>query len=494
MLLLSLIPLRATDSAQYAAIESLIAHSKLEQAEQQLQVILQKQPENARAETLLGTIRWRQQKYEEAEKLFRSAAGHDPKLVGACQNLAALLRDEMRTDSAIAEYERCQKLAPQNSQNAVELALLYQQRGDYEKSLAAAKAIPAVARPAKLLPALAADYAALGKSEPAGKLVGEILQRAPADPDLVPDLANRLVQQGMAKDAAELMRIAQPRQKVTAFLLAVAAKVQAGGGQYQQAQQSVNSALQLDPKSLEALSTAAVLSGMSGDWDTALKYLDTAMSIGPPRNDLLQQIIYAEMQKPDLQAAHAIAQRWYALQPDEPASALGFAVVLVEGNHWGEAKPLVQKVLARSPNDKRAQLVMGVVEYNAGDLGAASSHLSASLGGGGDDANAHYFLGLVAKQQGDIAGAISQMEQSLGMNPKDAKVLGSIGQLYLQQNDLTKARSALEKAIEINPNEPQNHYELARVYTKLSMKEEAQEQLRLYEKLRPQRPAQSPPG
>ena len=51
----------------------------------------------------------------------------------------------------------------------------------------------------------------------------------------------------------------------------------------------------------------------------------------------------------------------------------------------------------------------------------------------------------------------------------------------------------LEKAIEQAPDEPQNHYELARVYNKLDLKSESEEQLKLYQKLRPQRP-QPPQG
>jgi len=85
------------------------------------------------------------------------------------------------------------------------------------------------------------------------------------------------------------------------------------------------------------------------------------------------------------------------------------------------------------------------------------------------------------------------MEQSVAIRPNNAKALGQLGQLYLQQNDLPKARAALEKAVEHAPDEPQNHYELARVYNKLNLKDQAEEQLKLYQKLRPQRP-QSPVG
>ena len=126
----------------------------------------------------------------------------------------------------------------------------------------------------------------------------------------------------------------------------------------------------------------------------------------------MQNVVFVELRKNDLQTAHAVAQRWYTLRPEESASALAFAVVLVEGNHWGEAKPLLEKVLSQSPNDKGAQLAMGVVQYNAGDLAAAKKYLSGAIGGP-DDGNAHYFLGLIAKQQGDSAEAIAEMEQSV---------------------------------------------------------------------------------
>lgn len=135
---------------------------------------------------------------------------------------------------------------------------------------------------------------------------------------------------------------------------------------------------------------------------------------------------------------------------------------------------------------------MGVVQYNAGDLAAAKKYLTAAIGGP-DDGNAHYFLGLVAKQQGDDSEAIAEMEHSVAVQPRNPRAFGQLGQLYLQKNDLPKARAALEKAIQQAPDEPQNHYELARVYNKLDLKSESEEQLKLYQKLRPQRP-QSPPG
>ena len=448
----------AQDSS-LTTIEALVRQSKLDEADKQLRAILQKQPANTRALALLGVVRRQQGSWPEAAE----------------------------------QYASCHKLAPDNIQVAADLAAAYEKNGEPTKSLAVATAIPVGSRPPRVLPVLAADYIATRNSAKLEDAVVEVLRHAAADPALVPALANSFLDHGLTPDAAELLRVAQPHQAVTPALLAVSAKVQAASGDSQAAKMTIDQALRLDPKSQEALATAATLAIRWSQWDKALEFLDAAMTAGPPRTDLLQSIVFVEMQKNDLTAAHAIAQHWHELRPSETAGALAFAIVLVEGNHWGEAKPLLEAVLAKTPNDKGALLAMGVVQYNAGDPAASKKYLTGALGSGPNDATAHYFLGLIAKQEGDFSGAIHEMEQAIAIQPNNTKALGQLGQLYLQQNDLPKARAALEKAIEQAPEEPQNHYELARVYNKLDLKDQAEEQLKLYQKLRPQRP-QSPVG
>jgi len=441
---------------------------------------------------LLGIVRRQQGNWVEAETLFRHATAANSQSVDACENLANLLRDETRWPEAVTQYEKCRELAPRNFNIATDLAAAYQKDGDYSKSLSIVKTIPPINRPLRLLPVIAADYVALKDSQNTDTAIADVLRHAASDPELVPALANSFFDRGMTKDAADLLEIARPHQKITPSFLSATARAQAAAGKSQEARQSIDQAIRLDPKSQDTLAVAASLAILWSQWDKALEFLDAALAAGPPRTDLLQSVVFAELRKNDLQAAHAVAQRWYTLRPQETASALAFAVVLVEGNHWGEAKPLLEKVLSQSPHDKGAQLAMGVVQYNAGDLAAAKKYLTAAIGGP-DDGNAHYFLGLVAKQQGDDSEAIAEMEHSVAVQPRNPRAFGQLGQLYLQKNDLPKARAALEKAIQQAPDEPQNHYELARVYNKLDLKSESEEQLKLYQKLRPQRP-QSPPG
>ena len=139
-------PGTAQDSS-LVAIQTLIRQSKLEDADKQLQAILQKQPTNAKALMLLGVVRRQQGNWPDAEAMFRRATSANPQSFDACENLANLLRDETRWPEAVAQYEKCHKLAPRNFSVAADLATAYQKNGDYSKSLSIVKTIPPINRP-----------------------------------------------------------------------------------------------------------------------------------------------------------------------------------------------------------------------------------------------------------------------------------------------------------------------------------------------------------
>src|SRR3974390_2165758 len=107
----------AQDSS-LATIDALVRQSRLDEAEKQLQAILQKQPANTRALALLGVVRRQQGNWPEAESFFRRAVASNPRSLEACKDLAALLRDEARWPEAAAQYAACHQLAPGHVQVA----------------------------------------------------------------------------------------------------------------------------------------------------------------------------------------------------------------------------------------------------------------------------------------------------------------------------------------------------------------------------------------
>ena len=466
-----------------AEVRSLVQQNKLSEAQQQLQKLLARNSRDASALSLMGDVKNRQRQYHQAEELFKKAIQIEPGLVTAQHQLAKLYADEERTDEAIAVYEKVRKLQPQSAKAREQLSTLYEQVGKREKSLELAKSIPVAVRPDRLLPVMVSDYLGLKQSEEAQRIVGEILRKAPGNPELVPQLASIFLRQGMAGDAAELLHIAEPHQKSTASFLAALARAQSATGQADLAKVTIGRALELDPAQPDVLLEKARLDGNAGDWSSAAKSLQKIMQVTPPRASVLRNLLFAAMQTNDLQTAHDAASDLYDLNPDSPDNALGLSVVLVRASHWGEAKPLLEKVLAARPEDKGAQLAYGIVQYNLGAVDQATQLLTASLGQGASDSEARYMLGLIAKQRGDIPGAVHEMELSQAAGLSRPEALTSLGQLYLQLNEPEKARTVLEKAVDKRPNDAQTHYQLGLAYRKLNLMDQAREQMEIFQKL-----------
>jgi tetratricopeptide (TPR) repeat protein len=498
-LLLTLLPVSCfleaqTKSPARSSVETLIRDGKLEEADHNLQAALLKDPNDVRALTMLGSVRSKQGKYKQAEQLWVRAAQADTTKLEPVENLAKLYAEEDRVDDAIPLYEDLLSSSPHSTKYQAELAALYEKQGNYQKSLDLAQAIPARSRPDHLLVVTVADYIGLKRSEELQKAVDDVVHHAAGNPDLVPQLANVLLDHGMVQDAGELLHLSAKHQRVTAGYLAATAKMQAMSGNRDLAQTTVNRALQLDPKSRDALLVAGRLAGISENWSSAMSYLQRAQKNGPPTPDMLQSLVFACMRANDLIAAHNAALDLLDIEPDSPEAALTMCAVLIRASHWGEADPLLDKVLAVRPQDKRALVGKGVVDYNMGRIDDAQKHLTASLGDRAADPQANYFLGLIAKQKGDFPEAANYLERALKDSPDNIDVMTALGQIYVALGDADKARPLLEQAVSRVPRDSQTHYQLALAYKKLGLTDKAREQMALFQELSVREGAKQPVG
>src|SRR6266852_9809404 len=86
-----------------AEAQSQLARGKLDDAETSLWTVLTANPNDEKALTLLGTIRRRQQRYAEAEALFRRVLQINAKSIAAHRGLGSVLIAENRDDDAIKQ-------------------------------------------------------------------------------------------------------------------------------------------------------------------------------------------------------------------------------------------------------------------------------------------------------------------------------------------------------------------------------------------------------
>ncbi len=159
----------------------LIAANQLALAEQQLDEVLKLAPEEATALNLLGAIRAKQGKLDEAESLFSRAVRSDNKLTGAHMNLAYLYLLKRVPEKTASELKEVLRLEPTNAEAAYRLAWLLLSQGRIDECISFAekmKATPAVSAP--LLGVLGDAY--LRKDE-RGAGVSALKKAAELDPN-----------------------------------------------------------------------------------------------------------------------------------------------------------------------------------------------------------------------------------------------------------------------------------------------------------------------
>lgn len=400
--------------------------------------------------------------------------------------LGALLAAPLNLAAQVAKHAQAE------AKKEFALAKSYLNKGEFQRSLDAASKIPLEKRTPGLLPILAADYLGLHQNEQATAEIRALLQVADTNPDLVPQLADFLLDRGALRDADELLHLAAKRQKQTDRFLLVVARVQEQLGNNAEALGALRAILQRSPDSLDALVEAGRILGKEQQWKDAASVLVQASARAPQRADVLRGLataqLYAGLTRDALDTARKLRER----RPNDPSTAYFMALALIGTGEWNEARPFAQRMIDMHPDDREANLAFAVIAYNLNDFEEAKRRVDFCLRQNSADSGALFYLGLIQKTEGDSEAAIKTLARSIAVNPKNSEAQSVLGGLYLQTGDLPHARETLEKATELVPADAQNHYELSLVYTRSGLPDKARQQLGLFKKLRAQHLAYPP--
>ena len=472
-------------SAELTSVGTLIQQGKLPEAEQRLHRYLTKLPHSAKANNLLGVVLLRQGHFAEAEGALEKAMVAAPALLEPRLNLGDAYLAEGKLDSALTAYEGAAKIAPHDVRADLALAKLYLGAGEFGKSIEAAGNIPPEKRTEELLPTLAADYFGLRQPEKAAVEIQAMLQVAQKQPDLVPELAEFFLAHRDFQSSQQLLALAQSKQPSTDRLLVDLARTQAGLGQLDDAQKTLESILERAPESVEALAAAGNVASQQSDWGASGEAFSRANELAPDRPDILYGLVSAQLHANQTDSALKNAQKLHALVPDDLRCTYLLALALFGAKKWEEAKPYADLVLAAHPDDREMHLMLVDVALNdEHNLATARKHVDICLQQNPGDPGALYYLGMIQKMEGDVNAAIQSLAKSVTSNPKNADAQSALGALSLQAGDLTRAVPALEQAVLLAPEEAQNHYQLALAYSRAGAADKAKQQLELYQQMK----------
>jgi Flp pilus assembly protein TadD len=479
------LPIACAQNAELAAVSTLIQRGKLQEAEKRLRQYLSKLPHSAKANNLLGEVYLRQGHFEQAEDALQKAIASTPALVEPRLNLGDAYLAEGKLDLALAAYQAAGKIAPHDVRANLALAKLYLGTGKFAKSIEAAGNIPPEKRTTELLPTLAADYFGLRQPEKAGVEIQSMLQVAEEQPDLVPELAEFFLAHGDFKSAQQLLALAQAKQPATDRFQVDLARTQAGLGQLDEAQKTLEGVLERAPESVDALVAAGHVASQQSDWTASAEAFSLAAKLAPERPDILHRLVSAQLYANQTEGALKSAQKLHSLVPDDLRATYLLALALFGVKKWEEAKPYAEQVLTAHPDDREMNLVLADIAFNdEHNLPVARKHVDICLKQNREDPGALYYLGMIQKMEGDVSGAVLSLSKSVTGNPKNADAQGALGALCLQAGDVTGAIGALEQAVLLAPEEAQNHYQLALAYSRSRAPDKAKAQLGIYQQMK----------
>lgn len=185
-----------------------------------------------------------------------------------------------------------------------------------------------------------------------------------------------------------------------------------------------------------------------------------------------------------------------------------------------DADKWFSEAVAEAPNDANANYLLGRTKFNENDFPAAISSFERALALRPRYVEAENNIGLAWRELNDFQKATAAFQTAIdwqGITPVDAQPFLNLGTLFADQSDfdaaipnlekaatlssdnptiheelshvyaakqnLPKAQSELERAIALAPNVSSLHFKLGQIYRKEGLKDRAQQEFAICEKL-----------
>jgi superkiller protein 3 len=460
------------------------ARGELQSAEASVWAVLASNPDQEQALALLGSIRVRQERYSEAEALFRRVLQIDPKSVPAHQGLGSALAAENQFDSALQEYKAAMELAPRDLKLKLEVAHLYAGQGQCEQALSALQSIPQDRFPAEAVPVKAACFLSLGQNADAASFA----EQAKASPFAELELAEVFLDAKRPDRAQRCLDLAAANLKrKPARFYYLQGRVFQMQNRQEEALGAFQQALAADPKLTDALVGIAEVKAARQRHAEAVAELQKAQALSPDNIVVLRHLVVEATKAGNahlsVEAATALADK----SANNPEDLYLSGAALLQQNSAG-ASTVFEKYVALRKDNAKAWLGLGMAYVQQKRYAEARMPLERSVQLDPNIAEAEYQLGVVAKSEANSEEAIGHFQRAVKLQPQHAKALWSLGNLYLQSGDLAKAQESLQAAEAVDPNNVETEYDLALVLSKLGKPEVAREHFAKFQQLKGEQP------
>jgi tetratricopeptide (TPR) repeat protein len=457
-----------------------LAKGDLAGADRTLLTLLSSEPNDQEGLLLLGVLRGRQQRYSEAEVLFRRLLQLDAKSVASHRNLAAALFAQDKVDEAVEQYQIALNLDPRDPQLKVELARVQVGRGNFSAALAALDSMPRAQPSQGATPVKVAALLGLNRHREAEEEIRQVRN----SPEAAMELAEVFLAANLPTDALNSLNAPRrSRSTQPARFYYLEGKALRMKGELLPALHSFRQAHAQDPKSPSTLLALAEIYSDLGKHSDSFAMLQRARSIDPDALPILRNLVVEAMRSGQNRIALSAAKVLKVKSADLEDQYL-VGTILLQENEYEAARPIFEEYVGQHPGDATASLGLGMLYLNENRYAEARTTLERALQIKPSLTEAEYTLAQVAMKQDRGQEAIQHLERAVQQQPQHAAAWFDLGTLYLESGDLSQAENALRQCLAADPNRTKAEYNLGLVLNKAGKQQEAQEHMQRYQQLR----------
>jgi tetratricopeptide (TPR) repeat protein len=427
-------------------------------AEKLYQKVIEKDKTLQIAYTELYRLYMFQQKTAEGEQVLKQAYQNNPKQYSFLTALAQHYAILHRRDDMVNVLQQIKSHAKDYPQAYLKVGDFYLRLGDADSAVREYK--EGIDKDAKQKATyqkrLIEVYMREGKRQEAAELNQTILKENPNDTDAKGLEATLLLDKGdILKAITELQAVVNraPDNPIAHFQLG---RAHAARGEYEQARQQYEKALELQPNNVQARLALAQLEVTRGQYDAALKAAQQVMIVD--RNNGTARLIEsaALMGQKKFTDSRAILDGMLKVQPNSPDVLFQMGVVNLAENKYKEAEENFRRSYDLNPASTRG--LMGVVETDMAQhkTDAALGLLESESAKTPNKLDLRVAIGNTAVRAGKYDLAIQTYNSILDSLDKGARERGDIylrlGETYRRKGDATNAIAALQKAREVMPD------------------------------------------
>jgi len=218
-------------------------------------------------------------------------------------------------------------------------------------------------------------------------------------------------------------------------------------------------------------------SGRVVEADTALHSYLVAHQSDADAHFLLGYVLFREKKPRESLAEFTTGARYRRPNAGELKIVASDYVLL---DDFADADKWFTQVVAEAPDDANASYLLGRTKFNENDFPAAISSFEHAIALHPRYVEAENNIGLAWKELNEPEKARSAFQTAIEWQsdlPVDAQPFLNLGTLLADQNNLDAAIPFLEKAADLAPDNPSIHEELSHIYTALQNLPKAQSEL-----------------